>query len=79
MELKPCPVCGAKAYLHRDIVDGFDFGYSVGCPRYCLYDGIHGHTLETPEDKHYTKHLFSSKEQAADWWNRRADDGTQAD
>lgn len=74
MELKPCPVCGAKAYLSNDVVDGFWFGYSVGCPRYCLYDGIHGHTFETPEDEHYSKHYFTTKEQAADWWNRRADD-----
>lgn len=73
-ELKPCPVCGAKAYLRRDIVDGFDFGYSVGCPRYCLYDGIHGHTEKTPEEEHFSKHYFVSAEEAAEWWNRRVSD-----
>lgn len=70
--LKACPVCGAKAYLHHDFVDGFDMGYSVGCPRYCLYDGIHGHTKETPEEERLAEYYFSSAEKAAEWWNRRA-------
>ena len=71
-DLKPCPKCGAKAYLSRDVVDGFDFGYSVGCPRYCLYDGIHGHTEETPDEEHFSKHYFANAEKAAEWWNGRA-------
>lgn len=37
-----CPICGRKAYLMHIIVDGFDFGYDVGCPVFCLDDGIHG-------------------------------------
>ena len=41
-KLKPCPICGSKAYISKDIVDGFYFGWSVGCPRFCLNDGIHG-------------------------------------
>lgn len=41
-KLKPCPICGKKAFLSHDIVDGFDFGYSVGCPVACISDGIHG-------------------------------------
>lgn len=45
-ELKPCPRCGTKAYLSRDVVDGFYFGWSAGCPRYCHYDGIHGTTID---------------------------------
>ncbi len=40
--LKPCPICGARAFLSHDIVDGFDFGYSVGCPVAKIADGIHG-------------------------------------
>jgi hypothetical protein len=34
-KLKPCPICGSKAYISKDIVDGFYFGWSVGCPRFC--------------------------------------------
>lgn len=49
-ELKPCPRCGAKAYLSRDVADGFYFGWSAGCPRYCHYDGIHGTTIDTAEE-----------------------------
>lgn len=41
-ELKPCPICGAKAFVQHDIVDGFAFGWSVGCPRACIEDGVHG-------------------------------------
>lgn len=42
--MPPCPICGNKAYLMHDIVDGFDFGYSAGCPTYRLDDGVHGIT-----------------------------------
>ena len=41
-KMPSCPICGRKAYLKHFIVDGFDFGYGAGCPRYCLDDGIHG-------------------------------------
>ena len=76
-KLKPCPVCGAKAFLNRDIVDGFDFGFSVGCPRFCIGDGIHGiDTFEEAEKRSLTGFGFFSKEAAAEWWNRRVDDAT---
>ena len=29
-KLKPCPICGSKAYIHKDIVDGHYYGWSVG-------------------------------------------------
>ena len=73
-ELKPCPVCGSKAYLSHDIVDGFDFGYSVGCPRYCLDDGIHG--ISSYEDhikRGYGMHGFYTMTAAIRAWNRRVD------
>lgn len=41
-ELPPCPICGKKAYLSHDIVDGADFGYSAGCPSFHIKDGVHG-------------------------------------
>lgn len=41
-QMPPCPICGKKAYLDHSIVDGFDWGWDVGCPVFCLDDGIHG-------------------------------------
>lgn len=71
-ELKPCPVCGAKAFLSHDVVDGFDFGFSIGCPRYCIGDGIHGiETVEENEKRRLAASCFFSKEKAEEWWNRR--------
>ena len=80
-ELKPCPVCGAKAVLSHDVVDGFDFGYSVGCPRYCIGDDIHGvDTFEQSEElsrkgRNLSEFGFFSAEAAEKWWNWRADNG----
>lgn len=74
MALKRCPLCGAKAYLSHDVVDGFDFGFSAGCPRYCVSDGIHGiETFEEDCQRGYSKHGFYTKEAAGSWWNRRAE------
>lgn len=70
-ELKPCPRCGTKAYLSRDVVDGFYFGWSAGCPRYCHYDGIHGTTIDTSEEDCYAVHGANSKEEASSGTRRR--------
>ena len=72
-ELKPCPRCGAKAYLSRDVVDGFYFGWSAGCPRYCHYDGIHGTTIYTAEKDCYAVRGVNSKEEAIEIWNKRVE------
>lgn len=72
-ELKPCPRCGTKAYLSRDVVDGFYFGWSAGCPRYCHYDGIHGTTIDTAEEDCYAVHGANSKEEAIEIWNNRVE------
>lgn len=69
--LPNCPVCGAKAYLTGDAVDGFWFGWSVGCPEYCLNDGIHGHDLSTPKRECFAKHGFSTQYTAKRWWINR--------
>lgn len=74
LELESCPVCGAKAYLFHDEVDGIELGYSVGCPCHCLNDGIKNQTLETAEEKNFPKHYFASAEKAAEWWNGRVTD-----
>lgn len=71
-ELPPCPICGAKAYIHSDTVDGFWFGWSVGCPRFCLNDGIHGKNEDTPRGEWLSAHGFESKQAAENWWRKRA-------
>ena len=79
VELKPCPMCGAKAFISRSKVDGFDFGWSVGCPRFCLADGIHGFDYDTPEEeieKHKPiGHYYVSRERAIEAWNDRVEAG----
>ena len=69
--LLPCPICGAKAYLEKDVVDGFYFGYSVGCPRSCMYDNIHGITENTPENKRLSIFYLNSVEECVEKWNER--------
>lgn len=43
-KMPPCPICGKKAYIMHIVVDGVEYGYSAGCPSYCLNDGVHGIT-----------------------------------
>lgn len=77
-ELKPCPVCGSKAYIRKDVVDGFFFGWSAGCPRYFIGDGIHGiNSFEEHKTKGYSVHGCGTKEGATKAWNRRADNGNK--
>jgi hypothetical protein len=40
-KISNCPICGANAYLMKDIVDGYYFGWSIGCTRYRLNDKLH--------------------------------------
>lgn len=71
-ELPPCPICGAKAFLHGDTVDGNWMGWSIGCPRYSLNDGVHGaKTPEEAEGLDLSKRGFSSKAAAVRWWFAR--------
>ena len=73
-ELKPCPICGAKAFVQHDIVDGFCFGWSVGCPRACIEDGIHG--FDDYDSFHNAKLVmfnFATKQEAIDTWNKRVE------
>lgn len=68
-ELKPCPICGAKAYVMHDVVDGFEFGWSAGCPRFCLYDGLHGADENTPESQFPRVMNMTTKQSAIVAWN----------
>ena len=66
-----CPICGASAYLSKDVVDGFCFGYSVGCPRFRLRDGIHGIDENTPRSKRLSIFGLNSVEECIEKWNER--------
>ncbi len=79
-KLKPCPLCGAKAFVSHDVVDGFSFGWSVGCPRACIADGIHGfNDPETFRQAKLTLFNFASKEAAIEAWNKRCEEDTRGD
>ena len=68
-KLLRCPVCGAKAFISKDYVDGFYFGWSVGCPRFCFNDGIHGIDKNTPAEKHLTIFYLDSADECVKKWN----------
>lgn len=70
-KLPKCPICGKKAFIHRDIVDGFYFGWSVGCPAYCNNDGVHGHDENTPDELRLRRFYLDSKEECERWWVSR--------
>lgn len=76
-QLKKCPICGAKAYISKDIVEGYYFGWSVGCPRFCLNDGIHGIDENTPTEKHLSIMYLDSAKECVERWNKKVKD--QAD
>ena len=73
MEPKPCPICGSKAYIMHDVVDGFDFGWSVGCTRFKLDDGIHGIDETTPEFMHPRVMYCISRQSAIESWNKKVE------
>lgn len=72
-QLKKCPICGAKAYISKDIVDGFYFGWSVGCPRFRFDDGIHGINENSPEEDHLSIMCLDSASECVDKWNKKVE------
>lgn len=75
-DLKPCPICGRMAFISHDIVDGFDFGWSVGCPEACIGDKFHGlNTLKKFEKAKLVMSCLPSRSEAIDAWNKRCEDG----
>lgn len=68
-ELPPCPICGTKAFLHSDTIDGNWMGWSIGCPRYSLSDDAHGaKTREEARELDLARDGFYSKTAAVSWW-----------
>lgn len=59
--LRNYPICGAEAVVLRNEPDGFFMGYSSGCPRYRLNDGVHA--------KKMFFHNVATKEKAIEKWN----------
>lgn len=52
------------------VVDGFEFGWDCGCPRFKLNDKYHRMDENTPE-KFYPKIMYSlSRDDAIERWNR---------
>lgn len=64
--LPKCPICGGKADISHDVIDGADYGYSVGCQSFHLRDGIHG--ISEPYDPLAPRFLCFSKEEAFKKW-----------
>ena len=77
--LMPCPLCGAKAFLSKDVVDGYYFGWSVGCPRACINDKTHKLDEDAFRKARLTFFYLDSKEEAIEVWNNRCKEGTQND
>lgn len=70
--LSPCPICGEKAFVSHDVVDGFEFGWSVGCPRACIADGVHGfNDSKSFRQARLTISNLPTKERAIEAWNKR--------
>lgn len=57
-----CPECGVNVYLSKDKPDGYFMGWSIGCTRYKMNDGIH-------KDK-MAFHNFTEKAHAIEYWER---------
>jgi hypothetical protein len=75
--LKPCPICGAKAFISKDVVDGYYYGWSVGCPRACINDPVHKLNEEEFKKAGLIFFCLDSKEQATKLWNERCEKGVQ--
>lgn len=75
-KLSNCPICNGKAFVMHDIVDGFEFGWSVGCARAKIGDIYHN--LNNYDSFHNAKlvfHNLNSKEQAIEIWEKRVKGG----
>lgn len=66
-KLPPCPICGRKAYLSHDVVDGADYGYSAGCPAFRLNDGIHGMTEQSDKKMFPIMYCYTARQAFNKW------------
>lgn len=70
-ELPRCPMCGSKAFISKDVVEGFYFGWSVGCPRACINDKTHKLNEEEFKKARLVFHNLNSREEAILIWKGR--------
>lgn len=74
-KIMPCPICGAKAFVSHDVVDGLDFGWSVGCPRACINDNVHRLNEEEFHKAKLVMFSLPTKQKAIEAWNKRCRGG----
>lgn len=65
-KLPVCPICGHKAFISHDVVDGADMGYSSGCSTFRLYDELHG--IVDVKDPATPKFFGSSAKEVYEKW-----------
>ena len=71
--IEPCPICGSKAFVMHDVVDGFEMGWSAGCPRFRHEDGIHGTTMNSPKSDYCgVRGIDGGRKAAIAAWNAQA-------
>ena len=71
-KLMPCPICGAKAFISHDVIDGFNCGWEVGCPDARIGDEVHGCNDYDSFKKARLHFMFvHSRDQAIKLWNDR--------
>lgn len=70
-ELSRCPICGSKAFISKDVVDGFYFGWSVGCPKACINDKVHKLNEKEFKKARLTFFELNSRDEAIKVWNDR--------
>lgn len=70
-ELPRCPICGSNAFIHKDVSDGFYFGWSVGCPRACINDKVHKLNEEEFKKARLVFQCLNSREEAIKVWKDR--------
>ena len=69
--LLPCPICKAPAFVAHDIVDGFEFGWSVGCARACINDKVHNLGADDFKKARLVLFGLGNKDLAIKAWNNR--------
>ena len=72
VDAERCPVCGAKAYIHKMSPNGNCMGWSIGCPRAFCIDRVHGeNNIRKHQAVNLCIHGFATRTGAVKAWNRR--------
>lgn len=68
-----CPICGAKAFVKHFSVDGFEFGWGAGCPRFKRDDKYHHIPAGAPESECPRVMEMATRDGAVEAWNKKAE------